>query len=103
MVTMFRSRQEAWAAGEKLSQLFPDNDFAAWPDRGYWVLVMRYRDKHGHIRFKFVQPETSLSKKHEFQEKTLGTRGGKFSTPMTSPTEPKSPASPQPKPHRRYA
>jgi hypothetical protein len=59
---MFRSRQQARAAARRLSNLFPDNDYEAWPDGGHWVLVMRYRDAKGHVRFAFVAPEASLSK-----------------------------------------
>jgi hypothetical protein len=55
MIKMFRSRQEARAVAKKLSRRFPGNDYEAWPDRlGFWVLVVRYRDECGHIRFKFV-------------------------------------------------
>jgi hypothetical protein len=70
MITMFRSRREAWAAAQKLSHLIPGHDYEAWPDRGYWVLVMRYRDDDGHLRFKFVGPEDRSSKKQNIQEKT---------------------------------
>ncbi|MGH6837772.1 MAG: hypothetical protein ACREDT_03040 [Methylocella sp.] len=72
MITMFRSRDAAWAAAKELSQLIPAHDYEAWPDRGYWVLVMRYRNDDGHIRFKFVEPEDRLSKTCNIQEKTLG-------------------------------
>jgi hypothetical protein len=75
MVTMFRSRQEARAVAKKLSRRFPDNDYEAWPDRsGYWVLVVRYRDEHGHLRLKFVASEASLMNKHCILEQNLGTR-----------------------------
>jgi hypothetical protein len=57
MNTRFRSRDAAWAAAKKLSHLVPGHDYEAWPDRGYWVLVMRYRDDDGHLRCKFVGPE----------------------------------------------
>ncbi|MGH6812784.1 MAG: hypothetical protein ACREDM_10690, partial [Methylocella sp.] len=74
MITMlrsrFRSRDAAFAAAKKLSHLVPGYDCEAWPDRGYWVLVMRYSDDDGHIRFKFVGPEDHLSEKHYIQEKT---------------------------------
>jgi hypothetical protein len=56
VITMFRTRDAAWAAAKELSQLVPAHDYEAWPDRGYWVLVMRYRDDDGHIRFQFVGP-----------------------------------------------
>lgn len=71
MITMFRSkfrsRDAAFAAAERLSQLVPGHDYAAWPDRGYWVLVTRYRDDEGHLRIKFVEPEVRLSKEHNIQ------------------------------------
>ena len=70
MIMRFRSRDAAWAAAKKLSGLVPGHDYEAWPDRGYWVLVMRYRDDDGHICFKFVGPEDLLRKKHNIQEKT---------------------------------
>ena len=74
MITMFRprfrSRDAAFAAAKRLTDLVPGHDYEAWPDRGYWVLVMRYRDDDGHIRFKFVGPEDLLRKKHNIQEKT---------------------------------
>ena len=63
----FRSRDAAFAAAKKLSHLVPAHDYEAWPDRGYWVLVMRYRDDHGHIRFKFVGPEAPSGKMHHIQ------------------------------------
>jgi hypothetical protein len=71
MITMFKTRDAAWAAAKELSQLVPAHDYEAWPDRGYWVLVMRYRDDNGHIRFKFVEREDRLSKACNIQEKTL--------------------------------
>jgi hypothetical protein len=71
MITMFRTRDAAWAAAKELSQLVPAHDYEAWPDRGYWVLVMRYRDDAGHIRLKFVEPEDRLSKTCNIQEETL--------------------------------
>lgn len=64
----FRSRDAAWAAAWKLSLLLPGYDYEPWPDRGYWVLVMRYRDDDGHIRFKFAGTEDPL--KRRIQEKT---------------------------------
>ena len=70
MITRFRSRDAALAAAERLSRLVPGHDYETWPDRGYWVLIMRYRDDDGRIRFKFVRPEDRLSKKHHMQEKT---------------------------------
>jgi len=51
-----------------LSLLDPGRDFKAWPDRGYWVLVMRYRDDDGHIRFRFVGPGDRLTKKQNIHE-----------------------------------
>jgi hypothetical protein len=71
MITMFRARDAAWAAARELSQLVPAHDYEAWPDRGSWVLVMRYRDDEGHIRFKFVEPEDRISKTGNIQEKIL--------------------------------
>jgi hypothetical protein len=68
----FRSRDAAIAAAKKLTHLVPGYDYEAWPDQGYWVLVTRYRDDDGHIRFKFAGPEDLLRKKHDIQEKTLG-------------------------------
>ena len=66
MITMFRSRfrsrDTAFAAAARLYHLVPGHDYAAWPDRGCWVVVMRYRDDDGHIRFKFVGPEAPASK-----------------------------------------
>lgn len=63
----FRSRDAAFAAAKKLSDLDPAHDCEAWPYRGYWVLVMRYRDDDGHILFKFVGPEDRLSNNHNIQ------------------------------------
>jgi hypothetical protein len=88
MITRFRSRDAAWAAAKKLSGLVPGHDYEAWPDRGYWVLVMRYRDDDRHLRFKFVGPEHRLTKKHKMQEKTPA--------PEQNP-----PVSPKPEPPRR--
>jgi hypothetical protein len=70
MITRFRSGDAAWAAAKRLSDLAPGHDYDAWPDRGCWVLIMRYRDDDGHLRFKLVGPEDRLSKKHHMQEKT---------------------------------
>jgi len=71
MITMlrsrFKSRDAAFAAAKKLSDLDPAHDCEAWPYRGYWVLVMRYRDDDGHILFKFVGPEGRLSEKYNNQ------------------------------------
>src|SRR2546430_9428198 len=69
MITRFRSRDAAWAAAKKLSDLVPGHDYEAWRDLGCWVLVMRYHDDDGHLRFKFVGPEDRLGKKHHMQEK----------------------------------
>ena len=66
----FRSRDAAFAAAERLSHLVPGHDCEAWPDRGCWVLVMRYRDDDGHLRCKFVGPEDCLSKKPIILENT---------------------------------
>jgi hypothetical protein len=63
----FRSRDAAFAAAKKLSDLDPAHDCEAWPYRGYWVLVMRYRDDDGHILFKFVGPEDRVSARHNIQ------------------------------------
>jgi hypothetical protein len=70
MFTMFRSRREARAAAKKLSSLVPGHDYEAEPDGGYWVLVMRYRDDDGHLRFKLAGPEDHLSEKHNIHENT---------------------------------
>jgi hypothetical protein len=70
MVTRFRSGDAAWAAAKKLSDLVPGHDYEAWPDRGHWVLVMRYRDDDGRLRLKFVGPADRLTKKHNMKEKT---------------------------------
>jgi hypothetical protein len=74
MITMFRprfrSRDAAVAAATRLTHLVPGHDYEAWPNRGYWFLVMRYRDDYGHLRFKFVGPEDLLSIKRNIQEKT---------------------------------
>lgn len=88
MITRFRSRDAAWAAAERLSQLVPGHDCEAWPDRGCWVLVMRYRDDDGHLRFKFAGPEDRLSKRHHMHEKNRA-------------RELKPPASRKPEPPRR--
>jgi hypothetical protein len=57
----FRSRDAAFAAARKLSDLDPAHECEAWPYRGYWVLVMRYRDDDGHMLFKFVGSEDRFS------------------------------------------
>jgi hypothetical protein len=89
MITMirprFRSRDAAFAAAKKLTHLVPGHDYEAWPDRGYWVLVMRYRDDDGHIRFKFVGPEDLLSKKHHIQEKI---RAPEIDSSVSRPAQP---------------
>jgi hypothetical protein len=74
MVTMFRSRDAAWARAVELSHLFPENDFEAWPYRGGWVLVMRSHDEHGHVRVSFVGSEAPQRKKrkHDLRERTRG-------------------------------
>jgi hypothetical protein len=68
MITRFRSRDAAWAAAKRLSLLVPGQDYEAWPDRGYWVLVMRYRNDDGNLRFKFVGPADRLSKKQPIRK-----------------------------------
>jgi hypothetical protein len=83
MITRFRSRDAALAAAERLSHLVRRHDYEAWPDRGCWVLVMRYRDDDGHLRCKFVGPEDRLSKKHNMQEKTRARASS--SAPHASP------------------
>ena|ERR1700730_14352932 len=85
MITRFRSRDAALAAAERLSRLVPGHDYEAWPDRGCWVLVTRYRDDDGHIRFKFVRREDGLSKKHNMQEKT---RAPELNPPASGKPEP---------------
>ncbi len=94
MITMFRTRDAAWAAAKELSQLVPAHDYEAWPDRGYWVLVMRYRDDDGHIRFQFVGPDGRLRKTNNIQAKTRALERQQMA-------ERKSPASRQPEPQRR--
>lgn len=80
MITMlrsrFKSRDAAVAAANKLSDLDPAYDCEAWPYRGHWVLVMRYRDDEGHILFKFVGPEDRLSDKHFNQAWASATKSG---------------------------
>jgi hypothetical protein len=70
----FRSRDAAFAAAKKLSDLDPAHDCEAWPYRGYWVLVMRYRDDDGHTLFKFVGPEDHLSKSHHIPARSSRAR-----------------------------
>jgi hypothetical protein len=65
--SQFRSRDAAWAAAKRLSHLVPAHDYEAWPDRGYWVLVMRYCDDDGHLRFKFVGHEDLSLPKSRFE------------------------------------
>jgi hypothetical protein len=65
LITRFRSYDAAWSAAERLSLLVPGHDYKAWPARGYWALVTRYRDDDGHIRFRFVGSEDRLSKKQK--------------------------------------
>ncbi len=97
----FRSRDAAFAAATRLTHLVPGHDYEAWPNRGYWVLVMRYRDDDGHIRFKFVGPEDLLSKKHDIQEKTRAPERQQILSPDNLAAELKPPASRKLKPHRR--
>ena len=65
--SQFRSRDAAWAAAKRLSHLVPAHDYEAWPDRGYWVLVMRYCDDDGHLRFKFGEHEDLSLPKSRFE------------------------------------
>jgi hypothetical protein len=97
----FRSRDAAFAAATRLTHLVPGHDYEAWPNRGYWVLVMRYRDDNGHIRFKFVGPADLLSKKHNIQEKTRPPERQQILSPDNLAAEGKPPASRKPEPHRR--
>jgi hypothetical protein len=83
----FRSRDAAFAAANKLTHLVPGHDYEAWPDRGYWVLVTRYRDDDGHIRFKCVGPEDLLTKKHNIHEKT---RAPENDSSVSRPAQPLS-------------
>jgi hypothetical protein len=87
----FRSRDAAFAAATRLTHLVPGHDYEAWPNRGYWVLVMRYRDDNGHIRFKFVGPEDLLSKKHNIQEKTRAPERQQILSPDNLAAEGKPP------------
>jgi len=90
MITRFRSGDAAWAAARKLSDLVPGQDCEAWRDRGYWVLVMRYRDDDGHLRFKFVGPQDRLSGKHDMQEKTAAPEQNPPVSPKPEPFQPQS-------------
>jgi hypothetical protein len=101
MITMFRTRDAAWAAAKELSQLVPAHDYEAWPDRGYWVLVMRYRDDDGHIRFKFVEPEDRLSKVPNIREKTRAPERRQILQPDNLAAELKSSAFRKLELHRR--
>ncbi len=101
MITMYRSRDAAWAAATKLSHLVPAHDYEAWPDRGYWVLVMRYRDDNGYLRFKFVGPEDRFRKKHSTQAKTRAPERQQITYPDNLEAELKPPASRKPEPQRR--
>lgn len=74
MITRFRSRDAAGAAARKLTHLVPGHDYEAWPDRGYWRLVMRYRDDDGHLRFKFAGPEDRSCKKSGLPQASPGQR-----------------------------
>jgi hypothetical protein len=96
----FRSRDAAFAAATRLTHLVPGHDYEAWPNRGYWVLVMRYRDDDGHIRFKFAGPEDLLSKKHNIQAKTRAPERQQILSPDNLAAELKPPASRKPEPHR---
>jgi hypothetical protein len=105
MITMvrskFRSREPAAAAAKKLSHLVPDHDYEAWPDRGYWVLVTRYRDDDGHIRFQFVGPDGRLRKTNNIQAKTRAPERQQITYPDYLEAERKPPASRKPEPQRR--
>ncbi|HEV7910392.1 MAG TPA: hypothetical protein VGP28_04740 [Methylocella sp.] len=104
MITMFRprfrSRDAAFAAATRLTHLVPGHDYEAWPNRGYWVLVIRYRDDDGHIRLKFAGPEDLLSKKHNIQAKTRAPERQQILSPDNLAAELKPPASRKPEPHR---
>jgi hypothetical protein len=101
MITMYRSRDAASAAAKKLSHLVPDRDYGAWPDRGCWVLVMRYRDNDGHIRFQFVGPDGRLRKTNNIQAKTRAPERQQITYPDYLEAEPEPPASRKPEPQRR--
>jgi hypothetical protein len=63
MLQMFRSRQEAQSVAKKLSRRFPSHEYEAWPDgKGFWLLVVRFRDEAGHIKFKFVEIREAAEK-----------------------------------------
>jgi hypothetical protein len=97
----FRSRDAAIAAATRLTRLVPGHDYEAWPNRGYWVLVMRYRDDDGHIRFKFVGPDDLLSIKGNIQEKTRAPERQQILSPGNLAAELKPPASRKLESHRR--
>src|ERR1700730_15184316 len=99
----FRSRDAAFAAAQRLTYLVPGRDYEAWPDRGYWVLVMRYRDNDGHIRFKFVGPEDRVGKKDHVQEKNRGRERQQTLQPDNLAGKLKPPAARKPEPHCRNA
>jgi hypothetical protein len=101
MIAMFRSRDAAAAAAKKLSHLVPDHDYEAWPDRGCWVLVMRYRDDDGHIRFQFVGPDGRLRKTNNIQAKTRAPERQQITYPDYLEAELKPPTSRKPEPQRR--
>ena len=89
----FRSRDAAIAAATRLTHLVPGHDYEAWPNRGYWVLVMRYRNDDDHIRFKFVGPEDLLSIKRDIQEKTRAPERQQILSPDNLAAEGNPPAS----------
>ena len=82
--SQFRSRDAAWAAAKRLSHLVPAHDYEAWPDRGYWVLVMRYCDDDGHLRFKFVGHEDLSLPKSRFERTDDVARQGSTTSPNRS-------------------
>jgi hypothetical protein len=81
--------------------LVPAHDYEAWPDRGYWVLVMRYRDDDGHIRFQFVGRDGRLRKTNNIQAKTRAPERQQITYPDYLEAELKPPASRKPEPQRR--
>jgi hypothetical protein len=97
----FRSRDAAFAVAKRLSHLVPGHDYEAWPYRGYWVLVMRYRDDDGHIRFQFVGPYDRLRKTNNIQAKTRAPERQQITYPDNLEAELKPPASRKPEPQRR--
>jgi hypothetical protein len=97
----FRSRDTATAEAKKLSYLVPGHDYEAWPDRGYWVLVKRYRDDDGHIRFQFVGPYDRLRETNNIQAKSRAPERKQITYPDNLEAELTPPASRKPEPQRR--